>query len=173
MASYRYTGSSVKTAQVHAVSSVLVQALLTNRLTCRFPAHLCFPRKPRWLHSCCHAKCYTVQVVWTFPVYWDDQQKHTDTRSILTIHYRTFILCTLRDVSIQEYKTLGSIDHQYSSQVYGCFPKLTIRMGEFINLFTTLNWQTLIYLSLIFLPKLHIRHCSGSVIAFLQQFQCP
>lgn len=45
MASYMYTGSSVKTAQVLAVSSVLVQALLTNRLTCRFPAQLSFPRK--------------------------------------------------------------------------------------------------------------------------------
>lgn len=95
-----YIGSSVKTAQLLAISSVLVQALLTDSLTCRFTAHLCFPREPWWLQSCCHAKCCTVQVVWTFPLHWDDQHEHTDTKSTLTIHYRTLILYTLRHVNV-------------------------------------------------------------------------
>lgn len=46
MASYMYISSSVKTAQLLAVSSILIQALLKNALTCRFTTHLCFPSKP-------------------------------------------------------------------------------------------------------------------------------
>lgn len=146
MANYMYTASSVKTAQVQSLFRHFLQ---TDWLADSLHTFASQGKHDGW----CHAKYYTVQAVQTFPVSWDDQHKHTDTKSILTNHYRTFILFTLRDVNVQNILFLRINKPSVLFPSLWMLSKLTIMVGELSNLFTSLSWQIVISLSLIFCPS--------------------
>lgn len=174
-----YASPSVKTVQLLVVSLALVQVILTNTLTYRDAAHLCFPMKSWWWHSSWYAKCYTLPFVSTFPVYQDDQRKHADTKSIFTIHYRSFFVC----ISLQIANKLPFLSINRPSVFFWNLWKLSEtgdHAGRTCQFARQLHRQILIYqwrwathLLLMFYPSLYLRDCSGSILTLLQQFKCP